>query len=147
VGLRIGEQGHEGEQLDERAGPPMGKDERYPDLAPSRLMHEVDAHAIELRTELIERVELAFSGTPVEPVGPVGEYLSQVLEVDALLPNSARRRIGPARIADSRLEVDENLFLDPDREGLDAERCPRLAPRHSCERGDLNPHALSGTGS
>ena len=39
--------------------------------------------------ELIGRVQFALLCVPIEPVGPIGKQLSQVLEVSSLLPGSA----------------------------------------------------------
>jgi hypothetical protein len=120
VGVWICQERHERKHLDEGAGPAMGQDQRYPAPAWRPLMDEVDVHAIELGTEVIERVQHPLLRTPVELAGPIRKRLSQVVEVGALLPGNARHLIRPARVADARPEVRQNLLLDIDREGLDA---------------------------
>ena len=59
VGVWIGQEWHERKQLDERAGPAMGQDQRNAVPVSGPLMDEVDVHAVELGAELIGRVQLA----------------------------------------------------------------------------------------
>jgi hypothetical protein len=96
----------------------VGEDQRYPVPAPGALVDEVDPDAVELDLEVVEPVQLALTRAPVELLGPVGEQVAQVLQVRALLPGSARRRIGPAGVADPRPEIGQDLLVDLDREAL-----------------------------
>jgi hypothetical protein len=92
-------------------------------VATSRpLVHKVDVDAVELGAELIEGIELALLPAPVELLGPVREERPQELEVDSLAPRIARRWLGPARVADACSKVGQNLVIDSDRKGLDAQR-------------------------
>lgn len=91
-----------------------------------------------------ERVQLALLRTPVELFGPVRKYPSQVLEVGALLPANARYLIRPTRVADARPEVRQNLFLDPDREGLDAQLRPSSQEEEPPRPVGEDPEARAG---
>ena len=94
----------------------MGEDQRDAISLPCPFVHEVNVDVTELRTKVHERVQVALLRAPVEAVGPIVEQAFQVLEVGPLRPGSARRLIRPARVADTRSEVRQDLRLDPDRE-------------------------------
>jgi hypothetical protein len=105
VGLRVGQQRHQRQQLHEGAGPAVAQDQRQPVPIPRPLVDEVDAHAVQVGLEVVEGVEVAFLSAPVELVGPVGEHLPEVGEVGALLPGLAWCGVGPAGVADTRPQV------------------------------------------
>ena len=81
-------------------------------------MDEMDPDAIEQGAEMRKPVELTFSRSPVETVGPVPKQAAEIVEVCSLRPGGERRRVGPARPADARLEVIENLLSYGDSESL-----------------------------
>src|SRR5439155_5990499 len=116
VGVWIGQEWHERKQLDERARPAMGQDQRNAVPVSGPLMDEVDMDAIELGLELIDRVQLALLCAPIEPVGPIRKQLFKVLKISPLLPGIPWCLIRPARVADTLSEVREDLVLDLDRE-------------------------------
>jgi hypothetical protein len=116
VGVWIGQEWHERKQLDERARPAMGQDQRNAVPVPGPLMDEMNVDAVEIGAELIGRVQLALLCVPIELVGPICNQLSKVIKVSPLLPGSAWCRIRPARLADALSEVRQDLWLDPDRE-------------------------------
>jgi hypothetical protein len=118
VGLRIGQERNEREQFDEGARPAVSEDQRYPPAASRPLVDEVDPDPVELGAEVRERVQFSLLRAPVVLAGPVREQLAQVLEVGALLPSGARRRVGPAGVADARPQVGQYALVDLDREGL-----------------------------
>jgi hypothetical protein len=82
----------------------------------------VDPVAVELGAEVGERVQPTLLRAPVELVGPVGKQPTEVVEVGALAPGITRCRVGPARVADPRLHIGEDVVLDANRERLDPYR-------------------------
>jgi hypothetical protein len=59
VGVWIGQEWHERQQLDERARPAVNQNQRNAVPVPGPLMDEVDVNAVELCAEMSGRVELA----------------------------------------------------------------------------------------
>ena len=84
-------------------------------------MDEVDVDAVELGAELIRRVQQALLCVPIELVGPIRKQRFKVLKVSPLLPGRAWCLIRPARVADTRSEVRQDLRLDLDRERGDVQ--------------------------
>jgi hypothetical protein len=107
--------------------------------ADARLVDEVQVDAVELDTELLERVELGLLRTPVEPVPPVLDEAAHEGEVRAEPPASAFDLVGPACEAESDPEVVEDLVGYVQAEPLRGRRRavepearalrPRLQPR------------------
>ena len=116
MGVRIGQEWHERKQLDERARPAMGQDQRNTVPVSGRLMDEVDMDAVEIGAELVDRVQLAFLCAPIELVGPIRKQLFKVLKISPLLPGIAWCLIRPARVADTLSQIRQDLVLDLDRE-------------------------------
>src|SRR5207237_54927 len=105
VGVRIRQEWHERKQLDERARPAMGQDQRNAVPVSGPLMDEVDVDAVELGAELSGRVQLTLLCLPIELVGPIRKQLPKVLKVSPLLPGSAWCLIRPARFTNALSEV------------------------------------------
>ena len=78
VGVRIGQEGHERKQFDERARPAVAQNQRNAVPMSGRLMDEVDMDAVEIGAELVDRVQLAFLCAPIELVGPIRKQLFKV---------------------------------------------------------------------
>ena len=100
----------------------MAQHQRYAIPMSGALMDEMDVDAIKLGAEMTEGVQLALLRAPIEPVGPIGKQLFQILEIRPLVPGGAWCLIGPARFTDALSEAGQNLFLDVDREWCDLER-------------------------
>ena len=81
--------------------------------ATGSLVDEVDLD-VQIGPEMGEGVELVLLCAPVESVGPVGKQPFQVSKIGALLPGDIGRGIRPSRVANPRLEVDEDIVLDLD---------------------------------
>jgi hypothetical protein len=93
--------------------------ERDPGAAVARtLVDEVHACAVDLGAEVGERVQLPLLLAPVEALGPVIERKAQVVELGSLIPPDPRDLIRPARRADARAQVVEDLVGYVDREGF-----------------------------
>ena len=121
MGVWIRQEWHEWKQLDERTGPAMRQDQRNAVPVSGALMDEVDVDAVELGAKLIDRVQLALLCAPIKPVGPICKQLFKVIKIRLLVSGNAWCLIRPARVADARPEIKENLFLDPNRERSDAD--------------------------
>src|SRR5207244_13169258 len=116
VDMWIGQEWHERKQLDERARPTVGQNQRNTVPISGPLVDEVDVHAVELGAKLSGRVQLALLSLPIEFVGPILKQLSKVLTVSSLLPSSAWCLIRPAGLTNALSEVRQYLCLDVDRE-------------------------------
>ena len=115
----IGQEWHEGKQLDERARPAVGQNQRNAVPVSGPLVDEVDVHAVQLGAKLSGRVQLALLCLPIEFAGPILKQLPKVLKVGPLLPRSAWCLIRPSRLTNALLEVRQDLWLDVDRERSD----------------------------
>jgi hypothetical protein len=116
MGVWIGQEWHERQQLDERARPAVNQNQRNAVPVSGPLMDEVDVNAVELCAELSGRVQLALLCLPIELVGPIRKQLPKVLKVSPLLPSSAWCLFRPARLTNALSEVRQDLCLDLDRE-------------------------------
>ena len=103
----------------------MRQNERYAGATARPRVDEVDRHATDVGAKVRERVQLSLSCGPVERPGPVRKQILQIREIGPLLPRSARGRVWPTRPSDSRPEICEDLFVNPDRIRLDAHDVPR----------------------
>src|SRR5439155_21535434 len=83
------------------------------------LEDEVDPDAVEFDLVVVEAIELALLGPPVESLGPVRAQVLQVSEVGALVPGRARRGGRPPCAPEPCPEVIEHVVLDGDAERLD----------------------------
>jgi len=72
------------------------------------LVHEVNA----VPNELVERIELALSSTPVELIGPVGHEALQPFQLCALSPAYAGYLVGPSCMAQPCPQIIEHLIRD-----------------------------------
>ncbi len=88
---RVGERADDLEQLDDRAGPAVGHDQRHRVLVRRPHVDEVDVRPVDLGRELLERVELRLGLAPVVVGGPVARELLHRRQPDAL-----RRDLGRA---------------------------------------------------
>src|SRR5579884_2395449 len=119
VRARVGQRTDDVEELDDRAGPAVRDDERERVRLGRPHVEEVDALAVDLRDELVERVEPRLLLAPVVPVPPVLDELAQVAELRAVVPARARDLLGKPRAREALAQVVENCFGDVDREPFD----------------------------
>ena len=106
-------------ELDDRARPAVGHDQRR--RARFRRLHvdEVDAESVQVRLELGESIQLRLATAPVVFLLPIlGDFL-QLGERDALLPVVDGLLVRPSRVREAALEVDDLRVGDLDLEGLD----------------------------
>ena len=104
---------------------------------------EVDAGAVEFGAEVLEFVQLALAGAPVEPVGPVRQGPSEVVEFGTLFPGDAGHLVGPAGVVDAHLEVRENVVIDVDGERLNPHGLDPKAARVAQRLGGATASASS----
>ena len=77
----------------------------------------MDPLAVDLRRDVVERVEPRLLRPPVEVVAPVAKQLVEVREVGALVPADAGDLVGEARAYQALMEVVENLVRDCEERG------------------------------
>jgi hypothetical protein len=121
---RVGERAYDLEQLDDRAGPAVGHDERQRVLVGRLHVDEVDLDPVDLARELGQGVELRLGLAPVVVGLPVARELLQRRQLYALRPIFDELLVGPARGRDASAEVDELLFRHVDAEGSDCALSP-----------------------
>jgi hypothetical protein len=115
----IGQEWHERKQLDERARPAVGQNQRYSGSLFSALMDKVKPNTIDLRVVVLEGIKRPLLCLPIEFACPVLKQLPKVLKVSPLLPSSAWCLIRPSRLTNALLEIRKDLWLDVDREWSD----------------------------
>src|SRR5215468_10751698 len=82
-------------------------------------MDEVDVDAIDGGAKLLEGVQPALLRTPVELVSPIGQQLSEILQVGSLVPRRAWALVRPACEPQTPVQVVQGVLSKIDREGLD----------------------------
>jgi hypothetical protein len=122
VGSRVRQQRDEREELNERAWPSVPHHQRDAIALRGALVHEVDAHAVDLRLAVREPRQIAFLGPPVERIGPVGQQLSQVAEVGSMLPWLAGRGVWQPRGTYAGAKIVQRRLVHVDGQWLDLER-------------------------
>ena len=83
---RVGERADGVQQLEDRAGPAVGHDQRQRVLVRRPHVDEVDVHAVDLGHELRQRVELRLGRAPVVVGRPVARERLQGRQLNALRP-------------------------------------------------------------
>jgi hypothetical protein len=96
VGGGVGERAEDVEELDDRAGPAVGDDERQRLGLGGAYVHEVDVLAVDDGRELRKFVEPGLMGAPVVGSCPVLRERLEVTERDAAVPAGAGQLAGPA---------------------------------------------------
>jgi hypothetical protein len=116
VSGRVGQRADGVEQLDDRAGPAVGHDQRQRVLVPRPDVDEADVHPVDLRRELRERVQPRLGPAPVVLGLPVPCELPQRRELHALRSIRDQLRGGPARRGDAPAQIDDLLLRNLDLE-------------------------------
>ena len=111
---RIRERADGLEQLDDRAGPTVGHDQRQRILVLRLHVDEVDLDPVDLGRELRQRVELRLGLAPVVVGRPVARELLQCPQLYALRPICNQLVGGPARLRDAPPQVVDLLFWNLD---------------------------------
>ena len=128
VGARVGQRSEHAEELERRARPAVGHDQRQGVVLGRADVQEVDRLAVDLGGELGHRVQPRLLGAPVEVAGPVAGQVAQVAERYAAAPSDPRRLLRrPARSGQAVAEV-----LDLGRRDVDAERADGGGGGHAC---------------
>jgi hypothetical protein len=139
---RVGERADGLEQLDDRAGPAVGHDQRQRVLVSRPDVEEVQLDPVDRGRELRQRVQAGLALAPVVAVGPVAGERLHGRELDALRPVGDELLRRPARGLDPAPEVGELLLRNLDSERADGGgfgrdgHCvaPRWAASHDSKR-------------
>ena len=115
----IGESRDHLEELDDRAWPTMGEEQRKGALVGRPGMDEVDRLPVDPGTEVGEAVEAGLLPTPVVGVQPVLDQFAQVGDRDAGVPLGPRDLVREAGTAEAAVQVLEVRLVHPDVKGLD----------------------------
>jgi hypothetical protein len=113
----LGEQGQERLELEERARPAVGEDERDGVVASGRGVDEVQVEAVDRGPVVVEGVEPALGGPPVVGGAPVLAEVTQVAQRRTLVPALGGRRFGPAGAGQPVAQVVKIRVVDLDPEG------------------------------
>ena len=89
----VGQERDEGRYSTKLLGQPWVRINGTPGPWTAGSCDEVDPDPVELVVEVVERVQPALLGTPVEPVGPARQDVFHVLQVGALLPRDPGGRV------------------------------------------------------
>ena len=119
VGARVGQRPDHPQELDRRARPAVGQDQRQRVRLGRADVQEVDVLAVDGRDELRDLVQPGLLGAPVEAVGPVAGQVLQVVQGYAAGPVVAGRVLRPAGPGDPVVQVVEVGLGDVDPEGAD----------------------------
>jgi hypothetical protein len=82
--------------LQERAGPTMQQHQRCRLGGGAPVVHEVEPETVDLAAVVVEPVDVALPGPPVEVGAPVREQLMQVVKVGAVVPAGPDDGVGQA---------------------------------------------------
>src|SRR5262245_10704080 len=83
-------------------------------------VNEVDVDPVDLRHEIVQRIEFSFFRAPIVSVLPMVDEVLRVVEWDAVLPAGSFDLVRPARPRQTVVEVVENRFGDRDLEWGDS---------------------------
>jgi hypothetical protein len=121
VSGRVGQRADGLQQLDDRAGPTVGHDQRQ--RIPVRRLHvdEVDIRPIDLGRELRQRVESRLACAPVVIGRPVADKRLDRRQLHALRPIGDQLPGGPARRRETAPQLSDLLLRDVNLERAD--RC------------------------
>ena len=117
VRRRVGERADGVEQLDDRAGPAVGHDQRQCVLVPRPDVDEVDLDAVDLGGELRQGVQPRLAPAPVVLARPVAGELQQHRPLHPLRSVGHELLGGPARRLDAAAQVVDLRFGNLDLEG------------------------------
>ena len=109
----------EPEQLDDRAGPAVGHDQRQRVFVLGLDVDEVDVHAVDLGRELGQGIERGLERAPVVVGRPVARQLLDRRQLHALRPIGDELLAGQARRGEALAQVVEVGLRHLDVEGAD----------------------------
>jgi hypothetical protein len=112
---RVGQRADGLEQLDDRAGPAVGHDQRQRVLVRRLDVDEVDVHPVNLGRELRQRVQPGLTLAPVVLGGPVAGKFLERRQLHALRPVCDQLPGRPAGRGDAPAQVSEIRFRDIQR--------------------------------
>lgn len=106
-------------ELDHRARPAMGDDQRHRVRMRRTDMQEVNAETVDIGRELRKAIELRFSRAPVVLLGPVAADVLDPLQGGALAPVVDQLGFRPARSTQPCLQIIDHVVADRNAIGLD----------------------------
>lgn len=128
VSSGAGERTDQIEELDDRAGPAVGQQQRQGVRLRRPHMDEMHVLLVDLRRELRQLVEPRFLSTPVVARAPVLGEPTQIADGNAVAPVGVGRLIRPAGVLQPAGEVIQVGFWDIDLEGMNGVRRVHLFP-------------------
>jgi len=131
------------EELDDRAGPAVGQEQRWRVRRRGANVQEVQALSLELCRELREVIEARLLGPPVVLVPPVVGERPQVAELHPALPAHPGQLVGPADPVKALVEVLEVGLVDFDAERPDG-GVAQSEPSESASAGRCQPDGEPG---
>jgi hypothetical protein len=140
VGRRVGERVDNLQQLDDRARPAVGHEQRQGVLVGRADVGELDVEPVDLGDELGQCVQRGFGLAPVVAAAPVLDERAELGQLDPLGPVVDRLPVRPPRGRDAPAQVVDLLLWDFDTEGADGglvDRCAWLGgtPAGRCRLG------------
>ena len=81
-------------------------------------MYEMQPLTVDIGRELVESIELGLDPAPVEAVDPIIDELFEIARVGAELPRRSDEGLGPARPAQTAIQVVEHRIGNRDLERL-----------------------------
>lgn len=144
----VRERADRSQELEKRARPAVGHDERQGVDMPRANVDEVNVESIDRGDELREGVEPRLPSAPVVIAAPVPNELLQFCELDALLPIANRLAVGPSGRGEAPAKVQELLFGNIGPEGADGVISARFGAfsvkqAHSANRCSTGENATS----
>ena len=128
---RVGERADDPEQLDHRAGPAVGDDQRQRVLVPRPDVDEVDVHPVDVGLELRQAVQFRLAPAPVVVGRPVARQLLQHRLLHALRSVGDQLLAGPGRRGDAAAKAGDRFLGHIDRERPDRRSTGRV---FGCDR-------------
>ena len=158
MGGRIGQRLDHLVELNHRARPAVGDDQRHGLRVWGAHVQEMNVEPVDLSSELRKAVEQRFATAPIIVLSPVLADLFDPLQRRALAPVVDQLCLRPASPLQSRLKIREHVITDRNPKGLDdhgnffrRQRTKRnlenLCPAHQSMSGYYRARANVGLGS
>src|SRR5499427_4600793 len=105
VTSRVGQEGKNLGHLEKAAGPAMGHDQGHGAGADAPFVDEMNVQAIHQGRVMVPAVELYLLSAPIEVRTPVVDQGFEVLQITAIVPPRARKRIGKTGMAQTLVQI------------------------------------------
>jgi len=118
VRRRVGEEGDELSELEERAWPAVSQHQGERRRSVSANVDEMDPKPVDVGAEMGKLVEPAFLSAPIETVVPVGHQVLEISKIRAVVPTAVAHLIRPSRSSQTLPEVTKGRLRDFNGERL-----------------------------